>query len=66
MAMVVGSAFDILKVLTYILHREAGFEDKKRDYLPSDKQFLVTRNGIIKKRLKDKYYIKHFINSALY
>jgi hypothetical protein len=25
--------------------RESGLKDKQRDYLPQDKQFLVTRNG---------------------
>jgi hypothetical protein len=28
--------------------REGGLEEKKRDYLPADKQFLVTRNGNFK------------------
>jgi hypothetical protein len=26
-------------------NRESGLDEKKRDYLPADKQFLVTRNG---------------------
>jgi hypothetical protein len=30
-----------------MLNREAGFDEKKKDYLPSDKQFLVTRNGTL-------------------
>lgn len=30
---------------TNVYIREGGFDDKKKDYLPTDKQFLVTRNG---------------------
>lgn len=27
------------------IYREGGDESKRRDYLPNDKQFLITRNG---------------------
>ena len=29
-----------------LLVRESGLENKRRDFLPNDKQFLVTRNGL--------------------